>query len=84
MKRTNIYLTDEEHRILRERAGAAGVSMAQVVRDILDRHLGLVPSHPTLDEAIAASASVWADRSDGEMKDLRRFRAGDRFVRPAD
>ena len=81
MRRTNIYLTDEEHRILRERAGAKGGSMAEVVRDILDRDLGLAPPATPLDQAITATASLWSDRTDAEIEDLGRFRAGDRFER---
>lgn len=55
MHRTQIYLGDEQYRVLRARARALGTSLAAIIRDILDRHL--VASRPKaakdpLDDAI--------------------------------
>ena len=41
MQRTQIYLTDEQRRRLDRRASEAGVPMAVVVREILDRALDI-------------------------------------------
>lgn len=41
MRRTQIYLTDEQRRRLDQRARDAGIPMAEVVRKILDEALGL-------------------------------------------
>lgn len=42
MRRTQVYLEDEHYRALRARARREGKSMAAVLRDILERHFGLL------------------------------------------
>ena len=57
MRRTNIYLTDAEHSALGARARAAGSTRSQVLREILDRSLGLAgPASDELAEVDAALA----------------------------
>lgn len=41
MHRTQIYLDDLHYQILRSRARREGKTIAAIVRQILDRHLGL-------------------------------------------
>lgn len=41
MQRTQIYLTDEERALLGQRADDQGMSLAAVIRALLDRALGL-------------------------------------------
>ncbi len=53
--------------------------MAQAVRDIIDRDLGIAASKPpTLEEAVRMTAGVWRDRTDEELEDMRTFRGLDR------
>ncbi len=41
MKRTQIYLEDEQDRLLDERARARGTTKSHLIRDALDAYLGL-------------------------------------------
>jgi hypothetical protein len=81
MHRTNIYLTDEQERLLEARARDEGVSKSEIIRRILDRALGL--GERTADPVAAAKAAygLWADRSEDEMAELGRWRRVDRFDR---
>ena len=79
MHRTNIYLTDEEQRLLAERARHEGTTMAQVVRDFIDHGLGIAETKMTLEEALRVSAGIWGDRTEDDLQELRRFRGHDRF-----
>lgn len=78
MKRTNIYLSEEEHRLLSERARLENTSMADVVRRILDRELGLAESQPSPVDVIRQSAGLWSDRTEAELEELRAFRNRER------
>lgn len=78
MRRTNIYLTDEERRRLIVLAAQEGITMAEVVRRILDKALGLSEDGLTVDEALELSAGLWADRSEEEIRGLRELRSLDR------
>ena len=55
MRRTQIYLTDEQRRRIQHRASDAGVSQAEIIRRLLDRGLGIEDS---VDEAVAAVRST--------------------------
>jgi predicted DNA binding CopG/RHH family protein len=39
VKRTNIYLTDRQMKALQKKAAKIGVSIAELVRRILDEHI---------------------------------------------
>jgi len=71
MNRTNIYLTDEQRDRLDARARAAGMSRAELVRQVLDRSLNGEPDGLAADvAAIEGSFGVldedWTpDRGDG-------------------
>lgn len=78
MRRTNIYLSEEEHRLLSERARLENTSMADVVRRMLDRALGLAEGQPSPVDAIRQSAGLWADRTEIELEELRAFRRRER------
>lgn len=79
MHRTNIYLTNEEQRLLAERARQEGTTMAQVVRDIIDHDLGIAETKMTLEEALRASAGIWSDRTEEDFQEMRRYRSHERF-----
>ncbi|MGH9190623.1 MAG: ribbon-helix-helix protein, CopG family [Acidimicrobiales bacterium] len=50
MVRTQISLTEEQHRALQERAGAEGRSMSAIIRDALDGALRSPSDAPALEE----------------------------------
>ena len=80
MKRTNIYLTEEQDRLLATRARALSISKAEAVRRILDEGLGIAATQD-VEQALEASFGVWSDRSQKEIDDLRSWRDSDRFDR---
>jgi predicted DNA-binding protein len=56
--RTQIYLTDEQRRRIKEVASAEGVSMAEVIRRALD---GYLDEQAEPDKALAATFGVAKD-----------------------
>jgi len=56
MRRTQIYLTEEQDRLLMERARDQGLSKAEVIRRLLDERLGNGPNHERA-EAIRTTAA---------------------------
>lgn len=82
MRRTQIYLTEEQHHAIAARAADAGTSKAEVVRGILDRGLGLDPRAESRRRAIAATAGILADHEDWpEWLERVRGAAADRRLR---
>ncbi|MGL5866418.1 MAG: CopG family transcriptional regulator [Dermatophilaceae bacterium] len=69
MHRTNIYLSDSQRVQLERRARAAGVSRAELVRQVLDRALG--GDADRLDADLAALAGSFGALRD-EQPDLGR------------
>ncbi len=73
MRRTNIYLTDEQRAALGSRAAAEGISAAELVRRLIDRAL-LDGSEDLADDLAAIDMSfgvlrdveIDIDRSDGQ------------------
>ena len=72
MRRTNIYLTDEQVAQLDRRARAEGVSRAELIRQLLDRLLRsesdrLSADVAAIDESFGmlADAEIELDRADG-------------------
>ena len=63
MRRTQIYLTDEQDRLLSERARDQGLSKAEVIRRLLDERLG-AGSNQERAEAIRRTAGLLADYPD--------------------
>ena len=64
MRRTQLYLTEEQRKRLRRKADDAGTSEAEVVRRILDEALGLADSRHERVAAIRATAGLLADAPD--------------------
>ncbi|MBI4814796.1 MAG: antitoxin [Deltaproteobacteria bacterium] len=64
MRRTNVYLTDEQRSRLARRAKDAGVSEAEVLRRILDEALGINDRQRERIAAIDSTAGVLADAPD--------------------
>jgi Ribbon-helix-helix protein, copG family len=65
MRRTNIYLSDEQRAALAARAAAEGTSAAELVRRLIDR--ALLGSSDDLDDLTADLAAV--DASFGALRD---------------
>ena len=81
MKRTNIYLTDEQQRRIGQKARADAVTKAEIVRRLLNLALGVTNPTERRDEAIEATFGLWADRSDEEIEEVLSWRRADRFER---
>ncbi len=80
MKRTNIYLTEEQDRLIARQARALSVSKAEVVRRLLDTGLGIAEA-VDVEKALESSFGLWADRTQQEIDDIRSWRERDRFDR---
>jgi hypothetical protein len=64
MRRTQIYITDQQERRLAERARDEGVSKAEVIRRILDRAFGGDGGEAEALAVIRATAGICADYPD--------------------
>jgi hypothetical protein len=64
MKRTQVYLTEEQRRRIARRAQDAGVSQAELLRRILDEVLGIDTRAGERIAAVDCSAGVLADAPD--------------------
>ncbi len=64
MKRTQIYLTEEQHKLVRSRARDAGVSQAEVIRRILDEGLNIGDDTSARVAAVDATAGILPDAPD--------------------
>ena len=63
MRRTQIYLTDEQDRLLAARSREQGLSKAEVIRRLLDERLGLDATGER-EAAIRQTAGLLADYPD--------------------
>ncbi len=63
MRRTQIYLTEEEWRTLNEASRERQVTMASLIREAIDRTY-MVPSTERFLKALHAVAGIWKDRTD--------------------
>lgn len=64
MRRTQIYITEEQEKLIASQASDAGVSKAEVVRRILDQALGLDSGTADRKRAILATAGLLSDAED--------------------
>ncbi len=78
MRRTQIYLTDEEVRALSREAKRTGKSMSSLIREAIDRVFGSDEerSHRLFLRALEASRGAWKDVTDEEIEDMERLRHG--------
>lgn len=63
MRRTQIYLTDEEWKALQEARQKEGVSMSALIRQAIDEYY-LKRRPGAFRKALAEVAGMWADRED--------------------
>lgn len=71
MRRTNIYLTDEQRTALAARAAAEGTSVAELVRRLIDQAL-IGAGDDLADDVAAIEASFGAARDDEIDLDVDR------------
>jgi predicted DNA-binding protein len=64
MVRTQIQLTDEQSRRLRRIAAQRGVSMAELIRDAVDRQLEQAPTDQARARAVSAVGGFHSGRAD--------------------
>ena len=74
MQRTNIFLTEEQQKQLHRRAHEEGVSKSSLIRQILDEGLAITQATLSSEQAIHATAGIWADRQDADLRDVLRWR----------
>lgn len=73
MERTQIYITEDQKRILKKLSEEKGVSVAELIRDAIDEHLQSVDAQ-TFREALSNSFGAWREedaREDRSFHDLR-------------
>jgi hypothetical protein len=73
MRRTQIYITEEQERLISGQAADAGVAKAEVIRRMLDQALGLDSGAAHRRSAILATAGIM-DEADDWPAWLRRVR----------
>lgn len=77
-RRTQIYLTDEEVRVLQRESKRSGKSMAALIREAIDSAFGLTEARRRRrwKEALDASFGAWNDVPDQEIEALEQMRHG--------
>jgi transposase len=82
MRRTQIYLTDEQRSRVAERARDRGCAQSQVIRELLDRGLGIEIESDDAVAAIRETAGILASESDWEtwQRSVRGRSAGERLT----
>lgn len=82
MRRTQIYITDEQDKRIAQLAGDLGVSKAEVVRRILDQGLEMGDREEEARAVIRATAGLLADYPDWPdwQRSVRGRSAGERLA----
>jgi len=83
MRRTQIYITEEQERLIADQAEDAGVPKAEVIRRMLDAALGLDTGAADRRNAILATAGILDDAQEWPewLADVRGGGAGERLER---
>ncbi len=83
MLRTQIYITEEQERLIADQAADAGVPKAEVIRRILDAALGLDTGAADRRTAILATAGILPHAEDWPewLAGVRGAGAGERLER---
>lgn len=83
MRRTQIYLTDEQDRLVAARAQDAGMAKAEVIRGLLDAGLGLSDGVEERRRAITETFGILPDAPDWSdwLSEVRGTGADERLRR---
>ncbi len=81
MRRTQIYLDDQQVAQLKAAARTSSKTVSEIIRDAIDEKLARTEEPDDFERALAAAAGVWARRTDLDSADdyvrrLRRDRRG--------
>jgi predicted DNA-binding protein len=81
MRRTQIYLDDEQVAQLRAAARTSSKTVSEIIRDAIDEKLARAAEPDDFELALGAAAGIWARRADLDSTDayvrrLRRDRRG--------
>ena len=84
MRRTQIYLSEEQGRYLARRSKAAGTTVSELIRDALDRTY-LDPKNRRTQtqrmEVVRSSAGAWKGRKESGKQYVERLRGTRRLAR---
>ena len=80
MRRTQIYLSENQHGKIGRIAKAQGLTRSQYIRDVLDKALDAGATEPDWKAAIMAGVGMWKDRPEVEQEILEARRSLDRDV----
>ena len=83
MKRTQIYLSEDQGRLLAQRSRATGVTVSQLIRDAISKTYD-GPSARRLEDRLAIVkrvAGTWTDFPETGAEYVRRVRSGRRLDR---
>jgi len=81
MRRTQIYLSDEQHRALGRASRATGVTLSELVRRAVEeRYVYRRRSKEDVLEALRASAGAWKGRKLTGEEYVERIRSGRRLA----
>ena len=79
MRRTQIYLDDQQVARLKAAAGASSKTVSEIIRDAIDEKLARSADADDFEHALAAAAGIWAARKDlGSVGDYVRRERRDR------
>lgn len=62
MRRTQIYLTEEQHKALDRMSKVAKVGRSELIRDAIERYLRHPHQFPEWKRGLAAAFGMWKDR----------------------
>jgi predicted transcriptional regulator len=83
MRRTQIYLSDEQGRLLDRRSRAVGRTVSALIRDAIDETYGRRATLSRTDRIAIArrTAGAWTERSESGAQYVERLRGARRLAR---
>ena len=83
MRRTQIYLTEEQGRLLEGRSRATGRTISQLIREAIDSAYARRPETNRAEQVRLARrvAGSWAERDETGAEYVERIRGGRRLAR---
>ncbi len=70
MIRTQIYLTEKEHRALRAITNSRGATQSELIREAIDKYI-VAYQRSNRVHLLREARGIWADREDIDARDLR-------------